>query len=186
MKTKVYWLALFASAALVAETQGHGFGGGGAGFGGAHFSGGPTGYSGPRFSSVGGMRYPSVTQFRPGVVNSNVSSVATRQSARENINRGNDVTRFSNTRNRTIANTQRIRNGVEHGHNTLRRDWRNHVFAQHSASWHHDWDRSRDHWWHGHHCRFVNDSWVIFDVGFDPSWGWWPCPEYDDGYPCDD
>ena len=129
MKTKVYWLTLLASAAIVSQTQAHGFGGGGAGFGGghvggAHFSSGPTGYSGPRFSSVGGMRYPNVTQFHPRVVNSNVgSSVAARQSTRESINRGNDVARFSNTRNRTSTNTQHIRSGVEqvrNGNNTLR------------------------------------------------------------------
>src|SRR4029077_2770161 len=35
----------------------------------------------------------------------------------------------------------------------------------------------RDHWWHGHHCRFIDGSWVIFDYGFYP---WWPY-----GYPYD-
>src|SRR5260370_26778864 len=40
MKTKVYWLALLASAAIVSQTQAHGFGGGGGGFGGAHLGGG--------------------------------------------------------------------------------------------------------------------------------------------------
>jgi hypothetical protein len=210
MKTKVYWLALLASAAIVSQTQAHGLGGGGGGFGGAHFGGagfggghvggGPAFNSAPmqsfgggrmiygqRFSPVGGMRSPSVTQFHPRVVNSNIgSSVAARQSTRENINHGNDVTRSSDTRNRTLANTQRVRNGVgqvRNGSNTLRPGWRDHVFAQHSANWHHDWDRGGDHWWHGHHCRFINGSWVIFDVGFDP---WWPCPGYYEGYPCDD
>jgi peptidoglycan hydrolase-like protein with peptidoglycan-binding domain len=54
---------------------------------------------------------------------------------------------------------------------------RNHVFAQRSANWHSDWDHNHDHWWHGHLCHFVNNVWVIFEVGFYP---WWP---YD--YPYD-
>jgi len=45
---------------------------------------------------------------------------------------------------------------------------RNHVFAQRSANWHSDWDHNHDHWWHGHLCRFVNNVWVIFEVGFNP------------------
>jgi hypothetical protein len=61
--------------------------------------------------------------------------------------------------------------------NHLRTNWRSHVLAQHTAGWHRDWDRGRDHWWHGHHCRFINGSWVIFDSGFDP---WLPY-----GYPYD-
>src|SRR5260370_35584315 len=39
MKTKAYWLALLASAAIVSQTQAHGFGGGGGGFGAAPFGG---------------------------------------------------------------------------------------------------------------------------------------------------
>jgi hypothetical protein len=212
MKTKVYWLALLASAALVSQTQAHGFGGGGAGFGGAHFGGagfggghvggGPAFQSAPmqsfgggrmiygqHLSSVGGMRSPSVTQFHPRVVNSKIGSpAAARQSTRENINRGSGVALFSNRGNRTATNTQHIRNGVgqvHNGNNTLRADWRSHVFTQRSVNWHHDWDRSRDHWWHGHHCRFINGNWIIFDVGFDPWWSW-PCPGYYYGYPCDE
>ena len=62
-------------------------------------------------------------------------------------------------------------------------NWRNHVVAQHSANWHSDWNRSRDHWWHGHRCRFVNGSWFIFDFGFDPWWPYWyPYGYYDYPY----
>ena len=43
---------------------------------------------------------------------------------------------------------------------------RNHVFARHDGDWHRDWDRHSDHWWHGHRCRWVNNSWFIFDLGF--------------------
>ena len=58
----------------------------------------------------------------------------------------------------------------------------NHVFAQRSADWHRDWDRHSDHWWNGHRCRWVNNSWFIFDFGFVPWYGW----SYYDSYPYDD
>lgn len=53
----------------------------------------------------------------------------------------------------------------------------NHIFARHDANWHRDWDRNRDHFWHGHRCRFVNGEWFIFDLGFFPG--------YPYGYPYD-
>lgn len=49
---------------------------------------------------------------------------------------------------------------------------RNHVFAQRSANWHSDWDHNHDHWWHGHLCHFVNNVWVIFEIGFNPWWSY--------------
>src|SRR5256885_6477548 len=55
------------------------------------------------------------------------------------------------------------------------------VFAQRSATWHRDWDRHSDHWWNGHRCRWVNNSWFIFDFGFVPWYGW----SYYDSYPYD-
>ena len=123
-------------------------------------------HSGRRFSP-GGMR-----QFNPGSIN------------RGGSNRGDRFTRFGNNprfgesrngfarRDGTFANNRngagRFRNG-----NNLPANWRNHVAARHSGNWHRDWDRGRDHWWHGHRCRFVNGSWVIFDLGFYPwSYGY--------------
>jgi Putative peptidoglycan binding domain len=67
---------------------------------------------------------------------------------------------------------------IQHGMN-LPPNWQNHVAERHSANRHPDWDRHTDHRWHGHHCRFVNGCWVIFDFGFYPWWPYW----YDDGYP---
>jgi len=161
------------------------------------FGGNRTIYSGQRFSS-GGLRSPMSTGFRSPIVNSNVGGgpIAGRQLARGNFNRVDGVSRFANGRNQSIANLNRggngqFRNGanqVRNGNN-LRADWRNHVFAQHSANWHRDWDRRSDHWWHGHRCHFFNGSWVIFDVGFYPWWGpwWWNYPYdyygYGYGYP---
>jgi Putative peptidoglycan binding domain len=57
----------------------------------------------------------------------------------------------------------------------------NHVFAQHSADSHRDWDRRSDHWWHGHRCHFFNGSWFIFDLGFIPWYGY-PYDYYADDY----
>lgn len=49
---------------------------------------------------------------------------------------------------------------------------RDHVFERHSADWHRDWDHDRDHFWEGHRCRFVDGSWIIFDLGFVPWYGY--------------
>jgi len=48
----------------------------------------------------------------------------------------------------------------------------NGVFAQRSADWQRNWDRHSDHWWRGHRCRFVNNCWFIFDLGFSPWYGY--------------
>ena len=205
MKTKFYWFALFASAALIAQAQGGGYhgggggggrGGGGGGFAAAgpgparsgggpsfrsmpmrSFGGGGMVYSGQRFSSVG-MRAPRSMEFRPQSVHSNTGRSIGSQ-VPGNINRGNSSPQFSNAGNRAITNSRHGGNaaGQVRSGNGLPTNWRNHVVAQHSGNWHRDWDRNRDHTWNGHHCRFINGSWVIFDFGFYP---WWPY-----GYPYD-
>ena len=77
--------------------------------------------------------------------------------------RGNRVAQLeTGGRNRTIGN-------ISPGHN--------HVFAQQSVGWHRDWDHNRDHFWNGHRCRWVNNSWFIFDIGFIPWFGW-PYSDY--------
>ena len=205
MKTKFYWLALLASAAMIAQANagGHHGGGGGGGSGGSvagsgpsrsgrsgavspvrsmpmhSLSGGRMIYSGQRFSSAG-LRSPSSIAFRPRYVNPNAyASIRSRQLARENISNG---IAGSFNGNRTISQVSRGRNGaaqVKNGNATLRPDWRNHVFAQRSANWQRNWDRGSDHFWQGHRCHFVNGSWVIFDLGFYP-WDtfWYPYGNY--------
>jgi hypothetical protein len=123
-------------------------------------------------------------EFRPQYVRSNAGrSIDSGQFSRGNINRGDRIGRFSNAENRggnhAITNSRRDGNagGQVRSGNGVPRNWRNHVAGQHSGNWHRDWDRSRDHVWRGHHCRFINGSWVIFDFGFYP---WWPY-----GYPYD-
>ena len=208
MKTKFYWVALLASAALIAPVQAgggsHGGGGGGhfaaSSSGSARSGGGPSFhsmpmgsfgggrmiYSGQRFSSVG-MRSPRSMEFRPQNIRSNAGrSIGSAQFVRGNINRGDRSTQFSNTGNRAITNLRREGTGagqVRSGNN-LPTNWRNHVVAQHSGNWQRNWDRSRDHVWRGHHCRFINGSWVIFDFGFDPWWPYWyyPYDYYADDY----
>jgi hypothetical protein len=96
--------------------------------------------------------------------------------ARSGNNRRDHLAQSGNgagERNRAIRNHDgRVQNG-----NNLPAKWRDHIAGRRSADWHRDWDRNRDHSWHGHHCRFINGSWVIFDFGFYP---WWPY-----GYPND-
>src|ERR1700730_16706477 len=133
MKTKFYWVALLASAALIAQAQAGGHHGGGGGFGGGGFRGGHAGggsgpsyhsmpmrnfgggrmiHSGPRFSSVG--RYsPSSAAFRYRYINSNRgASLGERQFTHGNINRGDRLTGFSNKGNDVIANPRRQGNGA--------------------------------------------------------------------------
>ncbi len=200
MKTKFYWVALLASAALTAPIQAGGgnHGGGSVGSGGhfaasgsgsarsgggpsfhampgQSFGGGRMIYSGQRFSSVG-MRSPRSTEFHPQYIRSN--AVGSNQVARGNINRVNRSNQFSNAGNRATTNLRRDGNGARQvrSGNNLPTNWRNHVVAQHSGNWQRNWDRSRDHVWRGHHCRFINGSWVIFDFGFDPWWPYWYYP----------
>ena len=59
------------------------------------------------------------------------------------------------------------------------------VVARHGSNWHRNWDKGRDHWWHGHRCHWHNNSWIIFDTGFYP-WGWGYYPYYPTSYYYDD
>lgn len=142
-------------------------------------SGGRMVYSGQRFSSAS-RRSSSSTAFRPHYVSpTEQASIRSRRVARENIN--NSIARSSNG-SRTISHVSGVRNGatqVKNGNAILRRDWRNHVFAERSSNWQRNWDRRSDHFWHGHRCHFVNGSWIIFDVGFYP-WDtfWYPYGNY--------
>ncbi len=211
MKTKLLTAALLVSVALLAPAlagggnHGGGGGGGGGSFapGGGGFSrggGGPSFhsggmrsfgggggrmiYSGQRFSSVG-MRAPRSMEFRPQSIRSNASRpIGSNQFARgNNINRVNRSNQFAG--NRANTNLRRDGNGARQvrSGNNLPANWRNHVVAQHSGNWQRNWDRSRDHVWRGHHCRFINGSWVIFDFGFYPWWPYWyPYDYYADDY----
>src|SRR6266496_5788623 len=126
MKTKFYWAALLASAAMIAQANAGGrYAGGGGGtfampaaparaaapsFNSAasrSFGSGRMVYSGQRFSPAT-LGSPSSPGFRQYYVNANAG---TRQFTRANINRADRPVRFSNGGNRAITNVQRQGNG---------------------------------------------------------------------------
>ena len=144
-------------------------------------------YSGQRFSSQG-MRSPNTIRFRPQSVNSNLGA---HQFAQGNF-QANRFNRFGNSsrinragngfaQNNHPITSQGTGAGQFRGTRNLAPNWKNHVFAQHSANLQRNWNRNTDHWWHGHRCHFFNGSWVIFDLGFSPWW-WWDYPYYSYGY----
>ena len=46
-----------------------------------------------------------------------------------------------------------------------------------------NWDRGRDHFWHGHRCHWHNNSWVIIDPWFYAGLYPWAYGYYGYGYP---
>ena len=184
MKTKFYWIALFTSAALIAQAEAGGHHGGGfamaphsaaaafhsaprGNFGGGHFNA-----QGPRFSS---SRAPmAFRQQRFG--GSDRAFVRNRQFATPRMNH-----RIDPSRSVADGNGRFTRNGQASGSRFENRGANvahQHVFARRTASWHRDWDRNRDHFWNGHRCRFVNGEWFIFDTGFYPYDYWYPGDYY--------
>src|SRR5438046_653789 len=58
-----------------------------------------------------------------------------------------------------------------------------HIAERHDVNWHHDWDRRRAHFDHGHFFVFINGFWCGLDDGFFP---WDYLPYYpNDYYPYD-
>ena len=189
MKTKFYWVALLASAAMIAQAKAGGHHGGGGGGGGgfamaAHPA--PAHAAAPAFQSVprgnfGGGRYMA-----PGArFSSDRAPTAFRQQRFAGSDRtfsrqfatGTATRRFDGSRTVIGRETRLTRNGNDSRNRFQNRGanvGREHVFARRSADWHRDWDRRRDHWWHGHRCHFVNGFWFIYDTGFYPYDYWYP------------
>ena len=187
MKTKFYWLALLASAAMIAQANagGHYGGGGGAGFAMAahsapvhatasasqsaprgNFGGGRYIAPGARFSS-----YYATTTFRQQRM------VGSDRTFSRQFTAGTATRRFDGSRIANSRETRFTRNGNDFRNRFQTRGsniGREHVFARRSADWHRDWDRRSDHWWHGHRCHFVNGFWFIYDTGFYPYDYWYP------------
>jgi hypothetical protein len=155
-----------------------------------NFSGGRI-YPAQRYSSFG-MRSYRPTAFRqPSIYPNGVTITRSGPYTAATIgqrSQSNRFSRFANYRNpaatrvwnqRNTGNNFRNGNNLRNGNNRIRGDWQRHVFAHHSGDWHRDWDRGCDHWWNGHRCCFINGSWVIFSLGFDPWWaGYYPDNEY--------
>jgi len=157
--------------------------------------GGRITYPRQRYSSFG-MRSYRPTGFRQSPIYRNRATF-TRSGAftAANINQANRFApRFTNHRNPAITNVWNQRNtgsnfrnrstlwngnNLRNGNHRLRGDWQKHVFARQSGDWHRDWDHHSNHWWNGRRCCFINGSWVIFSLGYDPWWPWaWSPPDY--------
>ena len=196
MKTKFYWVALLASAAMIAQANAGGrYGGGGfvarvappraavPSFNSAtsrSFGSSRMVYSGQRFSATT-LRSPSSAAPRQYYINPNAG---TRQFARANINRADRPARISNGGNRAITNVRRQGNGssLSTSWNNLSSNWRNHVVARHSTDWHRDWDRRHKHFDRGHVFVFIDGFWWGLDPGFYPSYAYGNYPYVDYGY----
>jgi len=214
MNIKLLAVASLASAALIGHVDAGGHhGGGGGGGGGGNFAGARPGmarggagpsfrsmpmgsyggnrmmYSGQRFSPAG-MRATRPMEFRSHPMNSNMGQFARGNMGvnRANQFHSNRVVQNGNgfARNNGAISNQHTGANQFHNGNNLAPNWHNHVVAQHSANWHHDWDHHHDHFFHGHRCCFINGSWFVFDAGFYPWWPWWwdwPSYGYGYGYP---
>jgi hypothetical protein len=201
MKTKFYWVALLASAALIAQAKagGHHGGGGGGGFAmvahpaSAHAAA-PAFHPTPRGNFSGGRYMASVTRVSsyqaPTAFRHQRFAGSDRAFARNReFATGTATRRFDGSRTVNDREIRLTRNGNDSRNRFENRGLnvgREHVFARRSADWHCDWDRRRDHWWHGHRCHFVNGFWFIYDAGFYPYDYWYPYGYYaSDYYPYD-
>jgi len=189
MKTRFYWVALLASAAMIAQAKagGHHGGGGGGGFAmAAHAAPAraatPAFQSAPRGNFGGGRYIAPVTRFpsyqaptafrQQRFVGSDRTFARSRQFAT-----GTATRRFEGSRTVSGRETRLTRNGNDSRNRFENRGsnvGREHVFARRSADWHSDWDRRHDYWWYGHRCHFVNGFWFIYDTGFYPYDYWYP------------
>ena len=218
MKIKLLLVALLASAAMIAQANAGDYRSRGGGFHGsavAHtapagraparprgFSsmhsmpnrsfGGRMIYPGQRYSSFA-MRPSQRAAFRrPIIYPSRVTYTRSGPFTAASISQANRFPRFANHRNpaaTSVWNQPNRGSQLRNGNNHLRGDWQKHVLAQRSGDWHRGWDRHSDHWWNGHRCCFINGTWVIFAVGFNPWWqySWYPDDyNYGYGYPYND
>ncbi len=163
---------------------GGGFGGGGhfggGGFGGAAFHAAPqrfgaTHFAGRSFGGPtgafryynGGSRTPAARTYQfSGPGNQSTKSYAgTNATIARQQNRSASLTR-QNMRTSNAQSSVAVRRAID-----------NHrVFARHDVNWHHDWDRHRAHFDHGHVFVFTDGFW----------WGLYPWDYYPyDGYGSD-
>ncbi len=211
MKLKYLFLTTLVGLALALPLQVHARpGGGSGGHGGGHsFSGGGGGGGGHGShaapSRMGGMyggaayrgsyaRYNGVNQlnrtaqFNRGQPSSGRQFNRTGQLSRNGQgNRGAQLNRAGQSNRPGAANNVARNRGVgPHFSNGKINSGGAKIVAKHPANWHSNWSHNHDHIWHGHHCRWVHNSWVVFDYGFyDPFWWGYPYYPYSYGYPYD-
>ena len=187
MKTKFYWVALLASAAMIAQAKagGHYGGGGGVCHGRASSSGTRSRSSIPvrchavilAADATSRPERASHRTMRPTTFRQPRFVAADRTLASRQFATGTATRRFDRSRTAIGRETRLTRNGNDFRNRFQNRGsnvGREHVFARRSADWHRDWDRRSDHWWHGHRCHFVNGFWFIYDTGFYPYDYWYP------------
>lgn len=139
-----------------------------------------SGYSFNRSNGI--ARFENNRNF--GTIQDNrVNRFSSLNNAERGFNRTGSANRFVRSGNNNLGALQgnRVNRFGNNNRGFNRTGTGNHVFARRSADWHRDWDRRSDHWWNGHRCRWVNNSWFIFDFGFVPWYGW----SYYDYYPND-
>jgi hypothetical protein len=140
-------------------------------FGGpARFSSGPAFYhrnyagSGAHFSSAAALRNPTYFANRASFSGDRTTAFNARTSSSARIPLASNRSRVNRTQ----------------GFNNQER-----IMARRSANWQRNWDRSRDHWWHGRRCHFRNNFWVIYEpfFGYPFGYGYYPYGDYyDSGY----
>ena len=88
----------------------------------------------------------------------------------------------------SMARTSGVRNSRVSTGSNRQSFIKNHAFTRHDANWHHDWDRRRAHFDHGHAFVFIDGFWWGLDPGFYPfedyAGGTYPY-DYNYGYPYD-
>jgi hypothetical protein len=139
-------------------------------FSSARFSSGARYYN--RNYISGGPRFSTTTALRNKAYFANRASFAADRTTAFNARTSSSATL------RPAANRSRV-NRTQGVHNQDR------IVARHGANWQRNWDRSRDHWWHGRRCHFHNNFWVIYEpfFGYPFGYGYYPYGGYyDNGY----
>jgi hypothetical protein len=165
-----------------------------------HFSAPARSYSGPsRNFSSGASRYYSASRVSSM---SNRSSFAARPrftpttTALRNPTYTSSPRRFAGNRTAAFnsATYSRSSTRVAAANRTLasrsQASNQGRVIARYSANWRRNWDRGRDHFWHGHRCHFRNGFWFIYDpflfYPYGYGYGYYPYGAYADGTYYDD
>lgn len=176
--------------------SGAGARGGGVGFGGMRgggFSEAPHMYGGTHFAGrsfggpTGAFRYYNGGS-RTSAAPTYQLSGRGKQSMKSYAGRNVTVAR---QQNRPAASTrQNMRISHAQSANSVRKAMANHrVFARHDGSWHHDWDKHRAHFDHGHIFVFIDGFWWgLYPWDYYPyyAYGSYPSDSYGyDDYPYD-
>jgi len=180
----------FRGGGLAAQPIGGGVGtrGGGVGFGSPRVGGGfraaPSGFGGTHFAGRSVGRPTGAFQYYNG--GNRTSAARTYQfSGRMKSNTGGNATVARQQNRPTSPARQNMRTSNAQSSAAVRRAMANHrVFARHDGNWHHDWDKHRAHFDHGHVFVFTNGFWWgLYPGDYYPydAYGSYPSDYY--GYP---